>query len=268
MNINKNFLGPSRLAKYATEVSKLVVYIKHNNLTIYNSVLSLLDNNPIVTWYILIEPNTVNKIVLPCSLLTSFMNSYTTSAELPVAYGMLFEDITTSDIQKHMLEIKKFREQLLKEDAGIHLPTLTKESYNKFISSQSDDKLTHINNIYKKHHDLKLYHDEMRYLASKDNKFFTESQIIGNLDNYTYNPNNENLLLCNNKLYTHLIGASSLLDCLSSFIRSTSFLYVPMNAEMREKCKQVQGGSKSGGVITMTGGSYHDAGTYSGNTWM
>lgn len=264
--MNKNFKGPARIAKYASEVSKLFVYVKNNNLTIYNSILSLLDNNPIVTWYILVEPNVVNKHILPCNLLTSYKSNYSVYGELPLPYGKLFEEINTTDIQQHMLTVKKIRDELLKEDTGINLPSLTKEVYNQFMEKQTNEKLTYINDIYKKNKDLKLYHDEIRYLASKDNKFFTESEMIGNLDNYTYNQDNENLLLCNNKLYSHLIGASTLLDCLGSFIRSTTFLYMPMNSEMREKyAQQISGGSISGGVVTMTGGSYHDGGIYAGD---
>lgn len=266
-HMNKNYVGDARIAQYATQVAKLVVFIKHNNLTIYNSVLSLLDNNPIVSWYILVEPNIVHKHILPCSLLTSYNVNYNTSAELPIPYGQLFEEIVTSDIQAHMLNIKKVRQALLNSETGINLPSLTKSAYDSFVNSQSNANLVYINEVYKKNKDLKLYHDEMRYLSSKDNKFFTDSQLIGNLDNYTYNADNENLLLCNNKLYTHLIGASGLLDCLESFIQSTSFLYMPMNKEMRDKYNQLSGGGMTGGVVTMTGGSYHDEGVYSGDTW-
>lgn len=275
-----------RMTQYASEVEKLLHYIHVHHKDIYKSIIFLLDHNPMVSWYIIVEPNETSHSILSESIINAYSKHYKQLADdgavvvVPAEcrYAKLLDTTfnRATEVQPYLTKVNNIRKSLTNNAVLMELPQKTLQAYETFIKQAGSFPagVEHIVEIYKKNPKLKLFHDELRYLYDAQNKFFSDSEVVDNLQNTHFSHNVEkNLLLCNVNLYKHLLGPKHLLTCLDKFIKSTSFLYMPLDKETFEKHNQavtaagVNGGS-TGCVIGMSGGSYRTGGTYTGTSWM
>lgn len=275
----------TRMQRYAKEVEKLLYYIKQHKEDIYKSMVFLLDHNPMVSWYIMVEPNEIKHKILSEDLLHEYgkfceqnaNNGATVMVPAEQRYAKLLDNVfTRAEVQPYMNKVNDMRKQLTSSTVLLELPKKTVEAYRNFISQSSNfpDGVDKIVEIYKSNPKLKLFHDELRYLYDPENKFFSDAEIVDNLQSTHFsNDVEKNLLLCNMDLYKHLLGPKHLLTCLDKFIKSTAFLYMPLDKETFDKHKAaVVGAGVSGGgdgcVIGLSGGSYRTGGAYTGTGWM
>lgn len=288
-DINKSTTDHNqRMTRYAEEVEKLIHFIKKEAAFthIYKSVCFLLDHNPMISWYIIVEPNEHSHNILSHDLLSKYSEFYKKMADANAVvsvpnnekYGHLLDNVfTRSEVQPYIQKVNNLRNGLTGPNIALmEIPQKVINVYTTFVNDISNfpPGVEHIVSLYKKTPKLKLFHDELRYLYEHEGKFFDDKTAIDNLNvsQFSSSKMDNNLLLCNTNLYKHLIGPKHLLTCLDKFVKSTSFLYIPLDKETFNKYKETLakavGGSSTGCVIGMSGGSYRTGGVYTGSSWM
>jgi hypothetical protein len=232
---------------FMKKTASLVNYLKHNDKETYDSVCHLVDNNPMVTWFLLMEIGKTENLIVSNKL---FNNWFETGNGLPVnnpseIYNSCFENVVD---QSSLSTINKIRKNLLEfKCSKVELPKEVVKQYKEFVSSNVSNYPVLLKEVYKNDPLLKLLQDEVRYLYG-DNEFFCDNELVQSLSTIVWKnkTREQDLTICDDSLYKQLIQPKDFfLSGIFNFVNSQSLLYVPLNNEKHEKIQStISGGSK------------------------
>lgn len=237
--------------------ASLMNFVKRHNEPVFNALCYIVDNNPTVTWFFLMELGKSSNLLLPDKL---FREWYNNGNPVPVnnaceIYSSLFEEVSSSDVNKR---IKVIRTKLQENHCDkVELPDAIMQEYKSFVSSGVYPN--HVEGVFKTDPLLKLMQDEIRYMYT-DDEYVSEDESLDILKStlWSNKTNGNDLSLANKDLLHDYINPSDFFTSgLVNFLNSQCFLYMPLN---KEKNKQINGGIAGGRVkITYRGGKHRSS---------
>ena len=238
---------------FKENIASLLHYLETNHKAAYDSCCYVVDNNPMVTWFLIMELGKTKNLILSDDIFKEWNNK---GGILPVddsekVYSDCFENVETGD---SLSEINKIRQNLLEfKCSKVELPNAVVKEYKDFVNNTSIYPEL-LQSVYKADPLLKVLQDEIRFLYG-DDEFFCESETIHNLQSLVFkNSTSQNdLTICDSSLYKKLIKPNEFfLSGLEHFVKSQSLLYVPLNKSKHDKIvKSISGGN----TITYKGGA-------------
>jgi hypothetical protein len=232
---------------FKEHVASLLQHIKTHHEVCYETVCFLIDDNPIVTWFILLEIGKTENLIIDDKIFNDWHKDNGSSMTVNDPDG-IYEECINSNNHNLFSKINSIRQNLIENNCSkIELPHAIIKEYKNFIEDNKDSIPQKLNEIYQSDTLLKLFQDEMRYLY-QDNEFFCDIEAIENLNNLMFHNNTQEkyLTICDSELYKKLIKPTTFfLSGIFNFVNSQSFLYVPLNSEKQGKLETaISGGSQ------------------------
>lgn len=203
--VKNNFQGVN---PFVAEIANILAYCKSDDEK-YKEVCELMDNNAIITWFILIQLGLHENTILP--------NEYfkLKNVEHPDPYGEYneaFENVPAIVNGKNWFgDTWKLSRKLLRNFSDVSLPEKIVSCYNRDY--------------------VKLLQDEIRFKYCNLKNFYWE-EVIDDLQLIDWSVPEEHLVFSNEELYDQLISAEQEETLYSGpirFVNSIYFKYRPMN---------------------------------------
>jgi hypothetical protein len=246
-NLSEKLLKEDSTESYKQHSASLINYIKFNNEDVYESLCYVIDNDPLITWYLFMEKGKTENLLISNEIFNTWCND---GNPLPVDnVDQIYSDCFNVAKNINLGEINSKRTNLLTNFGNkVELPSRVAELYKNSIAESNYPE--HLNTIYGADPLLKLLQDEVRFLNAKDNKgeqFFCNKEISQNLNMMVWKNQTEqtDLNLCNKELYEQLVKPNDFfMSGIVSFVNSQSFLYTPLSDEKHTKIEAaISGGS-------------------------
>lgn len=164
---------------YLAKSVSLLDFLREKHPDIFQTVLPLIDWNPIITFYLLIEPyKTAGEHIIPDGILfgDGGWNGAETFTDAVSEYKKIFESLRSADSQAYVFRdhasvvqaVDLIRQQVMSINDKMSLVRLIKDHYNKLASNNSIGGLTPIypdNTLALLRNGKKLWQDEFRFIV-------------------------------------------------------------------------------------------------------
>lgn len=222
--------GKKGINPFVIEIANILKKIK--NTPLYKDVCELMDNNAIITWFIIIQLGLNNNPILPNELFKLKTIDHPNPQD---EYNKAFENVETMYNGKNWFKIaSSIREKLLTR--YIDRSTLPEQ----------------IIKAYKENY-MKLLQDEIRYRYYNINDIYWYDSIK-ELENIDWNNPKDQLILSNEDIYNQIIDPD--IEFYSGpigFVKSLYFMYKPLTKKNLEivlkNNENIKINSKEDGII-------------------
>lgn len=181
----KNIINNNDNNVYLIYVFKILIYLQLKHKSEYIKIKSIIDPDPIITFYLIVEPYKLDNYLIPNSIfsenvINSFMkNNKIYIDEIKNSYKNMLFDTDNDNIINNVNLIK---ERIL-NDVGRNVSLYSMESYKILENTNVINKIESILpenlfNHYKKNNYKKIWQDEFRFIIGEDIKnMYLESTI-------------------------------------------------------------------------------------------
>ena len=236
---------------YLSKMVSLLNFLKVKQPDVLNSLLPFLDYEPVVTFYLLIEPfkTSISDFLIPEDILFGDFSWNNTSSYSDAVneYKSFFEtapdsnSVMSTDRQSVVAQVDLVRQTLMVPGELRSLPQKVKNNYNILVTQNSISGKSPIlpaDTLSKLTSDKKLWQDEFRFtiheaLQTLRSEPFSASSFNGLIEDiHTSWPGNDyvkEIYLSNTSDITKNVNSKMELVLLQRFVNSTDFLYVPSN---------------------------------------
>jgi hypothetical protein len=247
---------------YYYVVVSLLTFIQKKDKKLYSSLLYLLDNNPIVTFYVLTQPNLIPSVkqhtfqLVPDSIFKEWYDHNKIPQlenhivqDLKQVYNKLLDDFKQEN-SNSFVEINTMRSEILSSLDGNELTPMDLKnrviSKYKNLQKNPEQKLRE---LFKQDPLLKLRIDEIRFIVNNNNEFIEQNtvQLLDFLDSINWSQTSEDGLIIFKK---SLNGSYQYEENKQKFINSVFFMYIPLNKEKNKKIQDIRKSS-----MTINGGA-------------
>lgn len=247
-----DFKSNNDMNLFRKKVASLANFTKQNDQACYDAICDVIDNNPMVTWFLLMEIGKTTNLIVSNKV---FKDWYSSGDGLPVNNPTEIYNNCFNSKNETLGDINSIRKNLLQTKCSrVELPyEVVKQYKNMDMSSLS----VHMQKVYGQDSLLKLLQDEIRYLFS-DEEFYCFNDSMDTLCSMLFKDETKesDLRFCQKDLYDNMVEPKDFFaSALVRFVNSQAFLYVPLNADKHSKIQAVSGGGAQGGRITYRGGN-------------
>lgn len=232
-----DFKKKSSISPYACKIGSLLTFLKMKHKNEYDVVCFLLSGNSMISWYIIIEPGKTSNQVISDEIFNEWQKSNMPHNKTYDAYLSGIEHAASKLNSKHFNNVNEIRKDLLTTSCNkIELPKSVLNEYEKFIDG-CKEMPAHLVELYKKDKHLKPFQDELQFFYPDACEY-----DINELDMINWSQISKSLKIIDQSASN---SKELFFSGIVSFVRSISFLYMPLSEEKHEKLIKIKNGGKS-----------------------
>lgn len=233
-----NFKKKSSVSPYACKIGSLLTFLKMKHMDIYDAVCFLLSGNSMVTWYVIIEPGKTSNQVISDEIFNEWQKSNMPQNKTYDAYLSGIEHAASKLHPKHFNNVNEIRKKLLTTSCNkIELPKSVLNEYKTFINKHKEMLPVHLVKLYEHDEHLKPFQDELQF-------FYPDACAydINELDMINWTQTSKSLKIIDQSASN---SKELFFSGIVSFVRSISFLYMPLSEEKHDKLIKIKNGGSS-----------------------